>query len=278
MTIKEFNELKVNQMGDSIYHYSSLTVLGSILNNKELWLSDTSQMNDFEEEMYLINDMNEKLKEDLSKEYHIKCDYFFDHVRNRLIHEYPYAMCFSCLEDDVSMWERYAYGVDGIRIAFNTEKMVALFCNGKTDLSKVQYGVDMRNHGLFKIVKEYLEKDKLVTFEKPRHLIDNILSCATIHKNRGFESESECRITTFWGNFLLGKPEFVKSGGVIKRVIKINMDKLCAEKNINFEDLFSNILIGPKSEQNLEILKSYIKGLGYDALAKRVYRSKCPLR
>lgn len=278
MSEDKYVKQKVEQMGRAIYHYCSLNALDGILKNKELWLGNTIQMNDTEEELYLINDLNKKLKEDLSEDLYCKCDAFFYRVINELNREYPYAMCFSTLADDASMWERYADDATGIRIAFDTRKMILLFCNGTTDLKSVYYDFDMRQHELYNTVQHYIREDKLSCFLNERDLIDNILACATSHKNQGFKSENECRITTFWGHFLAGEPEFVMNNGVVKRVIKVNLYALCEKNNVNFEDLFSDILIDPRSKQNITVLKEYIKYFGYSNLAEKVYKSKCTLR
>jgi hypothetical protein len=56
------------------------------------------------------------------------------------------------------------------------------------------------------------------------------------------------------------------------------MKAMCEKINIQFEDLFSEILIGPKSEQQIEDLKLFLREQGMDRLAQAVKLSDCPLR
>ena len=64
----------------------------------------------------------------------------------------------------------------------------------------------------------------------------------------------------------------------IRRVYVVDLDELCQKENIDMEDLISSIVIGPKSEQNIEDLKWYLRKIGLSKLAEKTQRSNCPLQ
>ncbi len=60
--------------------------------------------------------------------------------------------------------------------------------------------------------------------------------------------------------------------------MKFNMEKCCAEVGLTFEDLFEGIVIGPKSAQDIDSLRSFVEEMGFDSLKDRISRSDCPLK
>jgi hypothetical protein len=66
--------------------------------------------------------------------------------------------------------------------------------------------------------------------------------------------------------------------GQIKNYMKMDMEFMCDKVKIQFEDLFSEILIGPKSKQQIADLKLFLHEQGMDRLAQSVKMSDCPLR
>lgn len=47
---------------------------------------------------------------------------------------------------------------------------------------------------------------------------------------------------------------------------------------VTTENLITGITIGPRSQQNLEDLRSFLKRLGLNKLAENIIESSCPLR
>jgi hypothetical protein len=64
----------------------------------------------------------------------------------------------------------------------------------------------------------------------------------------------------------------------IKEYMKMDMDSMCKKVNIKFEDLFSEILIGSRSKQQVKGLKVFLCEHGMNGLAQKVKMSDCPLR
>ena len=58
----------------------------------------------------------------------------------------------------------------------------------------------------------------------------------------------------------------------------LNLGKLCEEEKIDVEDLVDSIVLGPKSQQNIEDLKWYFIQTGLPKLANKISKSDRPLR
>ena len=68
------------------------------------------------------------------------------------------------------------------------------------------------------------------------------------------------------------------NNGQIKQILKIDIGKLCNYKDMNFEDLIDEIVIGPRSLQSEKELKLFLKEIDLEKLVNKVKLSKCPLR
>ena len=72
--------------------------------------------------------------------------------------------------------------------------------------------------------------------------------------------------------------ELKEMGNVVKEVLILKPDIMGSEKGTSFEKLIAEVIIGPRSQQNVEILKEYISSYGLWNLANNVTQSECPLR
>lgn len=281
MSNEKYLDERVTTLGKTIYHYSSFGTLDGILKTKTLWLCSTANMNDTKEQRYFIEDLHRSVKSEIPTKFHSKCDAFFERLFATLDIEYPYAMCFSLLKDNAAQWERYANNGSGICIGFNTRNIAALFCNPHVNLRKINYGFDSKKHDHFEVVVKYITEDTYTKrFTNERQIRENILACATAFKHESFKTEDECRLTSFWAYPCMRESsyEFVTINGVVKKVLKVDLDALCANENIDFEDLFDKIIIGPRSHQRVFELKQYIQSIGYEKISERISKSDCPLR
>lgn len=200
---------------------------------------------------------------------------------------YPYAMALSKLEDNAAQWERYADNAKGCCLVFNSGALLPSFLGHSVLLHEVFYDYEISNHDFIGILEYYFNKGSfdgnpaLSGFSNEKGLIDNIYASAGIRKHNSFSSENEIRIITdFYESFGLNhsRVEFESLGGRIRKLLKVNMEGLCADAGVTFEDLFDKIIIGPRSEQSVYELKAYITSLGYEDLAEKIFASQCPLR
>lgn len=269
------------KFGDTIYHYCSLDTLLSILNHKELWFGSTASMNDSKEQRYFLENLENAIKEAIPKNKINVCNEFFGQIFKSLEHSYPYALCFSTLKDNAAQWERYADNACGISIGFNTRQIVKLFSSSTIYLSEVHYGDEIKKHKHYEIVLEYLLHDNLTCgFRSRKALIENILACSANHKHPSFSTESECRLTTMWELAFIkeAKYEFKFVNNTLKKILIIDLNSLCKNKNIDFEDIIDSITIGPRSKQNISELQEYLNEIDLNKLATKIYKSTCPLR
>lgn len=271
--------IKKYKYEEKLYHYTSLASLIGILSKQELWLGNTANMNDKSEIVDFIEKLHMAVVSDIYPEKISDCDCFFRKVYNRLKSEYPFATSFSKLNDNAAQWERYADDAHGVCIVFNTSVFMNLTLYSRALFNEVFYEYDIRKHDHYKILKEYFNTGVLKELGNEKEEMDNLLLCAYMHKHESFCTESEIRLTNYWGREInRSKFAFEMVNGKMKKVLKVSLKDLCSDENIDFEDLIDAIVIAPRSEQNEQELKEYIEDLGYKKLSCKITRSRCPLR
>lgn len=264
---------------ENLYHYTSISSLYGILKNRELWLGNTATMNDKSEVIDFIQKLHNALRNSIDEDKKEECEMFFLKIYERLKTEYPFAACFSQLEDNAAQWERYADNAKGVCIVFNTKLLMSLFYYQLTPFNEVYYEYDITKHRHFEILKEYFNTGILNGFDKENSLIDNVLACGYVHKHKSFSTEYEVRLITLWKHTMNHSSiEYHMSNGRIKKILKVSLDKLCVDENIDFESLIDQIVIGPHSAQSVYELQEYVLSLGLTKLAEKISVSECPLR
>lgn len=267
--------------GESLCHYTSISALYNILQNRELWLGNTATMNDTSEIKYFLEKMQIAIQNDICPEKLNICNCFFDSVFKRIDNEYPFAISFSRLKDNAAQWERYADSAKGVCIEFNTKKIMNLFyySNGCLLFNEVFYGMNAKKHKHYQILMDYFNSNQLNGFSTETGEIDNLIACAYLHKHESFCTESEVRLCNLWNHTIdESKISFELINGRIRKILKISLNKLCNKEEFDFEDLIDRIVIAPRSEQTIEELQEYIYNNGMHKLAKKLSRSDCPLR
>ncbi|MFS7187876.1 DUF2971 domain-containing protein [Serratia proteamaculans] len=102
-----------------IYHYCSPYTFLQIIEKKCLWLSSTKNMNDFSEEQWFLNIVDEVLKEHENELGGSWCD----EVRRVYEENFrpSYVTCFSKNNDLLSQWRAYAENGLGVAIGFDPD-------------------------------------------------------------------------------------------------------------------------------------------------------------
>lgn len=268
-----------HKYGNYLYHYTSTATLHNILKSKQFWFGNTATMNDKKEVKYFIELLQETLYENIPSDKLSQCDSFFQKVYARIDNEYPYAMCFSRLEDDAAQWERYADNAEGVCIIFNTKNIMCAFYEEYLLFGDVYYDFDIKQHQHYKILYDYFVTGKLNGFGNETGQVDNAIACGYSHKHRSFRSEQEIWAVTLWNHIpkhAIVETECVR--GIIKKFLKFDMEKCCTEVGLAFEDLFEGIVIGPKSAQDIGSLQSFVEEKGFASLKGKISKSDCPLR
>lgn len=270
---------RIKKIGSSnIYHYTTIDAFYNIIKTKELWLGDTSTMNDKSE----LRNFTKAIKKDLisdmpNKKNNIKT--YFTKVNKRIANEYPFAFCCTTLEDDAAQWERYADEAKGVRIGFDTKTLLVLIYKLGFLFNEVFYEWQAKKHAHYEKLDNYFKNGELSEFDNIKGQIDNLICVSAFHKHISFISEKEYRIATAFNN--AGKSEYSKiefecRNNVIKKYLKLNIGKICSDEGINPQILINNVLIGPRSKQNENILKKFCAENGFTNI--EISCSECPLR
>ena len=272
------------EFGEYIYHYTTMKALFGIIKNKEFWWGNTSTMNDKKELIEFTNKIESAVRKDFKSVSPERVDTFCDLIENAS-KEYPFAMCFSSQEEDASQWERYGDRATGVCLKINTRVFADLLSGCNVVFNNVYYDSDIRKHSFYSILKEYFETGVVNTdgADTVERLVSNIITNAPSYKNRSFWAECERRVYT-----LVGMPfcrsseayryEYECKEHEVKRYLKIKYDLLCAEQGISHDTLFEELVVGPRSNQNLDELRAFLTDLGFPRLAEHIRMSDCPLR
>ena len=270
------------KLPDKVYRYTSLEAFMNIINTGELWFGSTESANDSSECFKFINDIFEMVKDDLPQKLE---DIEFHENKLKEYLTYPNILCFSTLYDDTLMWRAYGNNAEGICFEFKTKLLEDIF-DWMAFKEKVVYDSPSEDHNAYKFLKEFintktvkaLERDSKIEFN-PEYLYRFIIASSYIFKHNSFKNEQEYRI--IMDNYLF-EPKSTKSFKFIKKQIRefriVNLKQLCEKKSVNIEDLITEITIGPCSNQNIDVLKEFLKINGFNKLSETVKKSGCPLR
>ena len=58
----------------------------------------------------------------------------------------------------------------------------------------------------------------------------------------------------------------------------MGLDTFLKKNNLTFEDLVQEIILAPKSEQEIHALQNHLRANGFYKLAEKITISECPLR
>lgn len=198
-----------------IYHYTSLSTLCSILENKTLRLADITKSNDSRE----ITWIKEYIDDEFAKSYQKSSltqykDLMFEMLHHSVEdwfssdHRYYsyYVCCFSKVPDLLSQWRGYADDAAGVCIGFDRSMIEALVANPSQNifLSDIDYDPDRQKQNVRKVIDglitvvEKIAKTKVLTKElliKPfNDAFNKLFKLAICMKNHFFNEEAEVRL------------------------------------------------------------------------------------
>ena len=67
-------------------------------------------------------------------------------------------------------------------------------------------------------------------------------------------------------------------GNVVKKVLVLKLDIMGNLMKTGFEKMIDEIIIGPKSQQNIDVLQQYVISQGMCDLVNKISISECSLR
>ena len=273
-----------------IYHYCSVKSLFNIINSREIWLSNSMQMNDFTETTWINSLIQNKLIALADSKYREFAEKVVDiyNINNSI----PYIACFSADGDILSQWRTYSEDATGVAFGISTDKIGI-----KEQLPVTAASTDLRM-GLYRVI--YDPKEQATTVDDifaswirkiDLKLVDisgASLECAgalkrlsLVFKNPSFSEEMEWRII-HTPLVLLDKQNNVELHGNISDInIRPNGVSLISYFKLSLRDIFDTellpeIYLGPKckiDEYDLSIFLSK-SGLNHS----RVKKSKATYR
>ena len=253
---------------DSLYHYTKFDVLDSMLKNNEIWLGNLQYMNDRKEISYFFERLeNSVVVACPGKEQDIRD--LFSKQKERLQNQNGYVFSLSKNSDDAAQWARYANNGYGVCIKFNGG-IISNLVKKNGYLQEIFYVGNVDNHQMTAIIVVYILEHGLSNgFNSIDGVFDNAWACSMSYKHPSFISENEKRIITspIWCREY--EMKYDASINSLREFMAIKLD---------MSEAIEEIIIGPKSEVEIEMLKRYMTSINEKLSKVKVSVSECPLR
>ena len=244
----------------SIYHYCDLNAFLNIINNKKIWLSSASNLNDYNEISYFRDIFFSELNSARTESNSHVIDDFLDVFYN--VFPQPYICSFSKKKDLLSQWRAYADDGCGVAIGFSSDSFGFLeeapflgMCEmHSTGISDVIYdGVD----NIIEFIKERINLiiSSLHLHEERYFLYNNIANeirrRCIFTKNKFFEEEEEVRIVhlPFVTGNEKGEFRYVHSLSPVKQ--RVSGNRITSYFEYDFskkQNIITEVVVGPKCD------------------------------
>jgi hypothetical protein len=222
----------------TLTHYTDLTGLQGIVENRELWLSNAAFLNDPEELNHGVKRANQVLKRLLKEEPTDKVS----KARLKLVADIAddftefqtpdaYIACFCERRDLLSQWRGYA-SRQGVSITFDTSGLTGAFNDMGAELQQVAYGINDTTKQLQTAIKRELPDivddvdymlGTLQDEEIRRNFADLMAKLIPRFKHFGFREEKEWRLIAT--NPVPAKINFRPRGQLMLPYIKLRSKK-----------------------------------------------------
>lgn len=251
-----------------IYHYCSVEILYNIIKYKELWLSDSSYMNDGEEIIWIDKVVSELLEKKIQESTGEDKMYFQD-VKTEyeeLDHKKHFLTCFSKEKDLLSQWRSYGNDAKGVAIGFDQnllplrEEMSVQISDEAPFSTTNQLGVENISYD-----ETYSLLDKLLrdTNGKADFIALLLKETAVSCKHPSFKEENETRLIYTPDNKENIDEHITKLSA---KLFRAQDDKIVPYYKYKFENLdnfLTEIILGSKCALIKEDLEEYLKLEGF---------------
>jgi len=217
-----------------LYHYTDWSGLLGILQSKQLWLTDYTQLNDTSEIQYALKRISNYILNTITDTDDIKIfwEKLLDDSHNVFLKYFDFFICSFCKEKNhLYAWRSYANDGAGFSIGFRSD-----FFNGSNELpkkenklpnfgrSEVFYDYEILNtsiDSLINVVREDLLKEKALCntenaakkrYEITIHFLSALLPFISSIKHKAYEGEREFRIYSSIPKFEEYDQKFFTSG------------------------------------------------------------------
>ncbi len=288
-------------------HYTSSTVLESMLRNGEIWLSNPLFMNDLEEVRFGINEGMEQF--DNCQEIKEACrdphraslllaayrSYYNQFAETHAIDTYVFCLSLHDANDAdgrLSMWRGYGGNGNGVAIVFDSSKIVPSD-NAPLIIARVHYASgEERRRWIGDRLKQFAEILRNIEIPDDRlyvaaySLFERVKLFALFTKHRGFEEEKEWRIVYHpekdANRLLSDMMGYVIGSRGVETRLKVNVSTVASRlgSEITFDDLIHSIILGPSisSPLALSAVRRMLDHLSKPHLKDRLRASSIPFR
>ncbi len=273
----------MEQVPETLYHYTDFNAMRGIITNGEIWLWNLRRMNDSQEMQYFIKELKLAVKKLLDESLWPKMEEVFATNLKDFNKLSSFASCFSEYSDDAAQWARYAKNGMGVCIAFNTELLSKIGKEGHAPLCKVNYSRSCDNlevvHELAELIQNSKDSEIKAT-QKLHETFNTLITSSPLFKHPSFISEKEYRLVSlpYNVNEYLGEPHFFVEETNIKKYYILNMKNVCEKLGIEYSNLFKEVCIGPQARVTPEVLADYFTATNMSSLCSKIKLSECPLR
>lgn len=280
---KKFSEL--HGVDKFIYHYTDLSGLHGILENKGFWLSEAIFLND-SEELYNGRNIAVSLIDRLiEKKRYSKFRHILEGVIEKLNRSQftdRYVCSFSMEPDNLEQWRAYAKNGTGVCIGFNIKQKTRyphFSISNIWQYAKVIYEDELKLWILHSIIFKYLYEFNGDLENNPSHidsedyinfLFSSLVNMFVFFKNKAFCAEREVRVVYDIGNplRLFNKKYYRNGNNVLVPYVCTYDTKLKESSGKKLEvDLLPvyEIIVGPIANQSstIESIKYFLKDIGY---------------
>ena len=272
-------DYKDEKSRDLVYHYTDLSAFLGIISGT-IRLSNSMTMNDKKETSYYLDHLFEatgtmlvgKEEQELDR---LQTAYY-------LLYETPtYLMSFTENGDDAAQWERYAYGGEGVCIAFDKEALKIIAAKNAIQLDYVSY---YRDYSLLPDTNDLMRyiRDKAFPrkIKNEKELFDYFGCRSALFKHPSFRSEYEYRMY-YATNSYDRKPRSIKhevtSDGRIREFYEFEWETLTRKEGFSITDVVPLVILGPKRKVDRGILQRRLDELKHSWKGE-IKDSDCPLR
>ena len=194
-----------------VYHYCSLEVFKSIIENECLWLCDVQKSNDSQERIHFEKIMLKQIElyiESDKEKHYLDIVQILQSIKDAILSPLSsrkpiYSCSFSYNGDQLSQWRGYAD--DGYGVAIGFDSTVFQENLPKENFNAVVYDYDKAEQKCIDIVKQaintYSDWEKAINREVSIDVLKNYILYpmvlnAVFFKSPFFHEENECRLVT----------------------------------------------------------------------------------
>jgi len=207
-------KVTLNGEPDLIYHYTTVSGLKGIIENKKIWATNINYLNDWKEFREFVDPFLSRFKGS-GIEKHIG-EIFDKHSRT------IYVCSFSSKADDLSQWRGYSPSASGFSIGFSYSKLKRMLPPGELfSLYQCKYDAKDKKDEINNVVKRNVKSDRPDIHDLTK-IITELTARAPCYKNEKFKAEDEWRLV----NFVKDEPiKFREGKTILIPYIEIDLTK-----------------------------------------------------